>query len=321
MPTDTTQIEVAPATAIDKAKDLIASYDLGDDTPAAPASPVPAAQTPPPAPAAPRDPETGKFTKAEPPTEKVEEHSRTLVRRAISVGMSDEEIDSTPVGKLEDLVWARHEAALHEARQSRQKEADAGSMKAMVPVEDEDILTFGEAEKDLADEFKKPLKEAFSRQAKEIKELKAQIERLTQSDNQRQAMSFAEQVDRHFEKHKAHLGEGRGLEMSPDDPYLARRKAVLLLCQADQRGTLAQKIDRAVKTLYGASTPAKADDAVPEPIQQRRKEWDGAALVKPTNRAGAEEPLGKERAIRAVREARQDMTANPNEATSEDDFL
>lgn len=332
-------------------KDLIAQYELGDDAPPAETeassqaaevnASASAAETPAgvtgepvsPRPTPPRDPETGKFLpRAEAP--ETHQHSPRVRATALRLGVSEEEIARTTPEHLEEIVYhltgqltaLRQERAQEASRESRATdrlpEQPAQAQAAEQPPEDE--LAFEEGSFDpTIEKFMKVARD----QAKQIKELTALVGQLVQNEHVRFKETMGQRIDRVFDSlgsdYEPFLGKGRGNEMRPDEPALQRRKAVLAMVEMDKsKSTLEEKIKRVAQTLYGVrGAPIEQPE---RPSKQRNgyttEEWNAGGLQRPTNRAGAGEPPGEEKAVKGVERYLRENGQSVGHPVARDDF-
>lgn len=287
-------------------RDLVEEYELPDDnpkpiTPAAPKTAAPAA----------------------PASETPPRHSRRLVQMAQDLGFSRADIDGSSSDELDAAVYHANRA-LHVERERQYREtaqqAATAPRTGAAPPPSEDDLPWGEivdpttqerrAAKDA--DIAEPLVRVLRDQAKAIKELREQVAYLGQTEQRREVETTADRIDRFFAgQDKATFGEGAGQEMA-DGPEYARRVAVLREAErlAGPKATKAQmlaKLNQASKNLFGTAAPAAPiPPSAPPPdrtreangrFTQEQERWIEAGVAKPTHRAGAEEPLGKQRAI------------------------
>jgi len=299
---------------------IVDQYELGDtgydnsavlsSDPATSEEAPAVAPLPEPASSRPRD-ASGRFLPQDGP-----KHSSRTLRMAQDLGLSDQEIAETPPDMLDDVVYHMNRQAMKLAREhstqallqspgdrtlAQQPPKSAGQAP---PEPDEE--GFGALEEQLDPNLMGVIK----RQAKEMKELKAMIGQLAQHEQVRQTESMAQQIDRAFEglgeAYQGILGKGRGIELQADSPHYARRLAVLAEVQrANTPGTMEQQITKAVKTLYGDRGPKQAaQPAGRQPAARRNgysaEEWERGGLARPTQRAGAAEPPGDQKAMRTA---------------------
>jgi len=350
--------ESDPKPAAEPAKTLVDEYDLGNTTNNAEPAGVPPSSEPsaeftqPEAPLSsrpvpPKDPVTGRFVPREPTQQEPAQqrrHAPSIVHDALEFGIPEEEIETTDPGELQRTV-------LHMRRQAQKLSQENNRIRLMqsggenaerplfsaepgVPVPQQpsaaqmapaapaaeadpfDTLIEAGYDKDLL----APIK-ALRAEVLELRQLKQQVQSLTQREVIRHNLTLADQIDRAFASLPAEfesvLGKQPRHEIEPGSAEGRRRIAVLNEVQsmAKQPGTLEQKISRAAKLLYGTNTPAAP--AAPESARNglpANEEWDRAALARPTQRRGANEPKGRELAERSVaaalRELESDSQAN-----------
>ncbi len=319
-------------------QNIAEQYELGDAAshdaapepavPATPTEPQPAAVSqsasnvpePPPAHSLPRNPD-GTFAPraTEPP-----QHSSRLIEMAHDFGLSDDEISSLPTPILEKAVhklykqqqelFRQHsiQATLQQPPSQPAQIPDGSGVPGGTPEPTPSDLGINEADYDPG-------------LMGVIKKLQAEINTLKAAHQQTAQLSFNEQCDIAFAKHKAHVGEGTRSDLTDDSPFLARRVAILNMVKLmPQKGTLQSRIDKAVETLYG--TPAKPDAPAPTAKSSAprvtEEEWRGGSLQKPTHRKPSDEAPGVAKATRSVAAKLDEMNGSvAQEPESVDDFL
>jgi hypothetical protein len=221
------------------------------------------------------------------------------------LGLSEEEIRTTSPEALEQVVYHLQRQLLRERRdksiQTTVAEEQPATAPDSVPSPD-GLLGIDESQYDAG------LVGVLKAQATKIQELERRLGQVQGFQQARVRESLAEQCDRAFVKHKAVLGDGRGIDMTADDPHFLRRKAVLeLVDKGPKKGSLPDRIDRAVEILFGQrAAPAlgrggvSADERPQTPPSPFEAEWREGGLVRPTHRSGAGEPKGREKAEQAV---------------------
>lgn len=240
---------------------------------------------------------------------------------ALDLGLSEGEIASTSTEILDETVYHLNRQAFNLARESsrdqesrRQAAATADPAKTL---EAEPLATLKDEDYDpgIAE-----LIRTVRSQAKEIKELKEGLGGVRSFQQAGVQESLAQQCDRAFEKHESVLGKGKGTDLQPTDPHYIRRKSVLALVdQMPKKGSLADRIDRAVETLFGvapAPAPAPTNGTQLSPEQQR---WNEGTVARPTQRKPSDDPPGRKKAEAAVANFLNEQTQiTPDSA---DEFL
>jgi hypothetical protein len=284
----------------DPAQSLLEAYDIEPEGPSVAGAPEGEAESgTPPRPTPPKDPETGRFVKAVESGEEFPERpapKKGIVRLAKRLGLSEEDISTAD--NLEELVAHLTEQRLatdHLSDLGRQPASQSGEpgTSAETITSPADDLGLGE------DQFDEALVGAFKKLQTRIQQLEARQTRAEGFMAQTQAIKAHQQIDIAFEKHEGLFGKGAGSEMDKDSPEFKRRVAVLREAESyDKRLPIAQRINKAVKTLY-PSQPAEAEPA--EPKQQRNGiPWQEAGLAVPTSRAASPEKPSVRKAERSV---------------------
>jgi hypothetical protein len=255
-----------------------------------------------------RDPETGRYLPLTPPAAQKPAHSRRLRQMAQELGIPQEEIDGTPPEALDDIVYHLHRQALAHTQQLRREgipdqgqvppgdsPRDSGPSGGTVTNQEEPDLGLD------PNLYDGPLLQVLKDQAKQIRALTARLDRQEQQERVRVSETLSERIDRSFERHHDHLGKGKKSELAQDSADYLRRMAVLALVDrmGEREGSLESRIDKAVKTLYG-ERQAPPEAAEPDELKKRQEVWNGAAVARPTQRAGLPEPKGTQRAEKAV---------------------
>ena len=298
-------------------QNLAALYETGDTGLSdADTVPVQAAQPPaipaPPAAAAPEPP------KPEP------KHSKRLLRMATDLGMAAEEIASLSPDELDDEVYHRTREAAILARENRRADtieargapAPAASPPPASPAAPENIdLGLDESQYDPG------LLKIMKDQAKELKRLQGELQHVRQREVACEQESTEEAIDRVFGElgasYEPVIGKGRGQELRADGAEFGRRIAIIneasrLAGPKATRNQVIAKIGAAAKSLFAglATAPSPpttppvtpATEATPAAIlEQRRQDWNGAGLAKPTNRE-PQEPKGEAKALQDRRQ-------------------
>jgi hypothetical protein len=249
-------------------------------------------------------------------------HPDTLVRRARILGIDDATIKKLDSDQLDDLVFREHrKLTLQEAQDMRAARGEEREIKrdpAPEPEEDEDF------EADELEQIDPVVLKAMRRQQaklKELKELKKEIAQSKEREQIRQTRSNEEAYDMAFEslgaKYEKIFGKGDGRELDHTSKEMKRRLAVLrdagLDLDLDGPTTIKRKLIKAAEGLYGDfAVEPKAEtvepspyDEVEKPVEKNghptKKEWEQAALAKPTQRR-AKPPTSEAAAREAVRE-------------------
>lgn len=322
---------------------LAAAYEIAElDTP----SPAPAsqAQAPVSTPALPqpkpRDPTTGKFLSPAEVTgepETTHSHPDWLFQQAADLGISQEEIESTPTDILGRTVRATNNQLLKQAREdARVQVRDQSDRRTGPPPDrtgpdpDESPLAnfdFGtdEAGVRLTEKsYDQGIMKLFKEQASQIKNLQRQVAELSTREVQRENLTGAQKIDKYF----ASLNDPRfgtmGHEQLKSDSVEYRRRVAVLREAADLAGPKATqaeafaKIDQAIQNIYG-DVATKPLPAPPRNGAIRKDEdlatWEAAGLARPTQRIREPEPKGPKKAERAVANRLRDL----GQTTEEDD--
>ena len=316
---------------------LLDEYDLGDtqndevfDNPPAKSEP-PAAESLPAAGSSsetPRDPETGRFLPKD-DISAASQHSRHTVQQALDLGWSDEEIAATAPEALADQVYKATRAALRVSREQTREDSlmqateRRSSVVPRAPVqavpEAEEEVNLGIDEKLFDPDLMGALKKLEKERRAELKALRAEVAELRTAEAFRQDMSNNARIDRVFAKHEKILGKGRGDDFDHSSPEFQRRLSVLALVDRDKsKAPIAAKIDKAVSILFGTQAPSTE---VPQRRGPSPEQWANSVVERPTQRSGAAEPKGEEKAMRTAAALLQEMNAGLDEGTEEEGFL
>lgn len=299
-------------------KPVLAEYELGDSQ-FDPAIDLPPAKTPDPQPAA---ADASLPAPAEPAAPK---HSGRLVRMARDLGLSDEEINSTPTEQLDDIVYHLNRQALQSAREASRTETFHQSQDRRAAPQEEPVAPEAPDEYGLdldesqyAPGLVRALKEVAGKSKREIEALQKQVRSLEEREKNRQQESVTRQLDRLFEKadKPTLFGKGGRHELAAEGPEYMRRIAVLSAMDRMKEGTLAEKFQRAVTMLYGQA-PQPSEPANGNQLSDQQKRWNDAALAKPTQRQ-SEEPKGEAKALKsAARYMRENGIGDADDMTEE----
>lgn len=276
------------------AQSLAAQYDLGDEVLPSVAVPGEADDAPPASrPSPPKDPDTGRFVSP------AKAHPALLVRQAKDLGISEEEIAEADTSDLRYLVREINA----EKRQNDLILSLHGIRPPAAPAEAAPAaLDLG-----INEEVVEPsIAAALKKLAADNRDLRQQVERLSQHQQRQEQETGAQKMDRLFDKYgdKVLFGDGPGSEMSEDSAELQRRVAVINIARGLQ-GNFEQNFRKVVSTLFSGTKPEKPPEKPGKPAKNGTavspEEWQEAALAVPTQRIGAQEPYGVERAKAAVR--------------------
>lgn len=270
----------------------------------------------------PKDPVTGRFVPVEPaeqlsPPPNNPKHAQGVVNLARELGLEDDEISSTPSGQLERTVYA-----LFRQREKLRSELNVERLRQDATVQTPDPKSL-EEEDDLGlnPEVEPTILNAFKRLQKENKELKAKLGRVDDLDKQFSQHKFktaSDLLDAAFAKlpakYRKLFGDGAASDLGPNQQReLKRRLAVLqeagITFDNINRGTIIKKIKDAADSLYALPEeqpvePTEPPDPYSRAIAQPKKgqritpeQWDEAATAVPSQRRGAGEPNGEQKAV------------------------
>lgn len=234
-------------------------------------------------------------------------HSSRLVRMAADLGLAEADITEATPETLEALIHDRQRQLKSELDQQRQ-EARRPSSDSEAPAPPVAPNPLDEIKEDEFIPEMQSLIKVVKGQDQVIKELRAKLATIESHLVRQENASKVSAIDKAFSKHEAILGKGRFNDLKADSPFMARRNAVDALVKADKaQGSLQDKVDRAMATLYGDKAKAKKAQ---EPIEEEastedaeaawKQEWRNGGVARPTQRNGAAEPRGPRTAERAV---------------------
>lgn len=242
--------------------------------------------------------------------------------------MSDDEIESSDPEQLKAIVEHETRRLIQEREYNRTFEGEGqrrtanldGSIKESPKPTNEDGIDFGVDESAYDPKFFNQLRSIIKDRDTRIAKLEEKLEAVEKHARRQADEAIYEQCDRAFARHEKVLGKGGRYDIDPNSAEYERRMAVLASVQRDKGpGTLAHKIDRAVKRLYGAVTsspsePVEEELSPPPNGRFTKEQWNGGGLNRPTHRSGLPEPKGEKRAMRAVAERMRERQI------TEDDF-
>ena len=249
-----------------------------------------------------------------------------------------------------------------QARQQRVEEQLSQQAPVTSPAED-DILA-GLQEENYTEEYRKVFAaiRKLASENKELKVFKAQAEQFLAGQANESQASFARKVDAQLsqlgQEYEPFIGKGRGHKLPPNSlerairnqliqdaavlagkgasreevidqlPEAARKRFGQLVGEAPQR-----RVSRQPSRQQGVHPQFKLPRQQPEEAQQQGQyltddqiAWMNSGIRRPTQRAGAAEPLGREKAVNSVRQRLQEYRDSgggyeEGYVTSEDDFL
>lgn len=238
---------------------------------------------------------------------------------ALDLGMDQAEIDLTPQGQLLPIVHQLHRQSFRFA----QGQQNALRQPEPVPIEEE--IDIG-LDKTIA--FEESLVNVLKSQARELRDIKRQI---LAGERQRQNESNSQYADRMFVEHgdPTQIGEGTVTSLKPGSPQQLLRLAAVdtAIRLAGQGATAAQQIAKIPAALKLLRSDKGATSEIPESreedgLAQRRRDWAGAGLARPTHREPTTEPKGQKRAALAVHaKLREIAERNGGVGTEEEDSL
>lgn len=293
---------VPTPTPAEKPADLVSEYELPtsayepelDDTfPESKTAPQ-AATAPPatPEPATPPRNPDGTFAK--------KPHSQHLIRLATQLGMTEAEINDTPSAELREAVRdMQMEALLRQSQNNTASNAVRQDVPAPPAPEEEYQLDEGQYDPGLV--------KAHKYLVGELAQVKAQLAQIRDYHIQQQNQTIGEQIDGTFERlNIPALGKGKRHDFKQDSPEYRRRVAVLEEANRIEHGSMAEKIEKAAKTLFGESKPAEpVSTSASTELSQRsptQEAWINGTVAKPTQRAPAKMPHGVQRAYKTIGE-------------------
>ncbi len=286
----------------------------------------------------PKDPETGRFVKSDPPAAKpAPKHPDYLTSQAREYGFTEDEIGdlSTPaLGRavnriMQDRLTVAQQVAHFRTLEDNRVKAPPPEPAPETGFDEEALLTAG-YDPGLIRTLK-----ATAEQAKEITALKAKLKESEDREQRRQDLTNEEILDTAFDAlperlHKL-IGKGAMGDLTPNSPERQRRINLLVSAglnpkQLPARGTVKAALLKAADLMWpedrAPERKKSADDGgayaeppTPPPGAPSLAEWDRAGVAVPTQRTPVEEPPGDAKAIHALerRFAEQKATTSDTE--------
>ncbi len=257
----------------------------------------------------PRGPD-GKFLPVAP------KHDPDLAEMALSLGMTQSDIDRTAPADLPRFVkFAHHQSLQQSSRQAQAAPAPPPPPPLELPEE-------------LAESLDPAFKEFLTRQTAEVRSLRAEI---AAGEQRRVNETNTQHADRLFAEHGDPVKVGSGgvtsLKQSSDE-QINRLAVVNMACLLAGNGaTAAQqiaKIPDALKRLGMVKGLAdQSEDEVAAQLQKRRVAWANGGVPPSSHRKGAMEqlPKGEDRAMKAVAEKLIDKRISERDFDSYEDTL
>lgn len=256
----------------------------------------------------PKDPETGKFV-----SPKKHDHPDFLVEEALEFGLSEEDMAGMTTAAL-GRTLRTYRNQINKERQAQAHERTVQQAEVRAPKEkdpeQELIEELGEGVKDYDDSARGIFRKLLER----TKAAEAKAKAVEDRDTVREQSRAADILDDAFEslgsKWAKHFGD-KPMGSLGDSPEAKRRIAALRyaglnLQNADR--TTKRKLAEAVAELY--PDQPEAEEAAEDPYAEASKSvkskakpavskeaWVGGAVNRPTQRRGAREPNGEEKAI------------------------
>lgn len=263
-------------------------------------------------------------------------HSRITLRQATDLGVPQELVDSSTPEQLDEYVYLlnrqRLEFSLERDRLGAadrpaggKKEPGRAPAPAATPEEGEGDIDLGLDEEQYDPGLISAIKKVAGTLRQENRQLRQQVEALVTSERARVTETQNQTIDRLFRElgptHEATFGRGSRLEVGAASPEFSRRMAVLALVERMTEGTLPERFQRAVTTLFGdgkAVAPAAAP-AVPAAQPGLAERWAQGGTARPTHRTTAEPPGERKAVATAGRIMRENGLISDGDL-SEDDF-
>lgn len=274
----------------------------------------------------PRDEATGRFVSPA-------QHSPTLVRLAFDLGMSPEEIDSLDTASLQSVVrQAQAEQQAMRRSQTASGAVEAGQARAAQARADQPAMPkAAELGLDGELEWDPTLLGLLGSMKKELEESRKELAELRTHHARQQQQTARQELEGIFaSKYANFMGPEPAPGTPPTDPAMAKR---ILLTQhmrnfyKDYKGPIGKLVDDLMGSIFGQTAPGSGGSqhqTPPAPPSSRGptpEQWREAALARPTHRAGAAEPAGKEKAVQTVARFQREngMTGTPD-PSSLDEF-
>lgn len=239
------------------------------------------------------------------PTPATPQHPSYLLRQAADLGIPQEDIEAASTDQLGQLVY-------HLSRQALSRGSTAAP--APVPQPEEVDYDLGLKDEDYDPALLGAMKKLARDHAKQLKEIRAELDGYKQADQQRQTNERYDSINSAIDKlGDARLGQTDAL--TAGSPEITRRRAIYneACLLAGEGASLRQqlaRLDEARKNLFGDTAPTPTAD--PPELEQRRKEWAEAPLAHPTQRTAKELPKG-------IVKAKQTFRAKVREAGLDND--
>lgn len=258
-------------------------------------------------------------------------HSPRSLRLAKEFGYSQPDIDAMSPEQLDASVDQTNMFLL---RQAREQQTRFNSMTQLDNVNRQPMpAPVPEPENDLLDEalYDAPLARAVNKTATENKQLKQQLQQITEREQQRTVAAMDDALDGAFEvlgKSHGHLfGTGPLTTLPQGAAEIQRRVGIIKsanLRNNDSPRVVAAKIKAAVELMYPVAPvpvtepvggyaaalaaptgqqPARAErprGANGQYLSEEEARWAQAGIARPTQRATAREPDGKAKAVSSV---------------------
>lgn len=258
-------------------------------------------------------------------------HGKRLIREALDLGLSDDQIRSMDTETLDETVYVLRKQAIAQFRDNsiqRAVQPDRNPPEKTAPPDPRSGISSPSSGDDLGmsaeeeAEFDPRLMGLLKRLHRENRELKQVVQTINGREQQREQETNRQLCDRKFQERQEVFGKGLGRELTGDSPEYLRRVAVLTLVDRDNsQASLETKIDRAIEKLYGKQL---RNSAVEEPaLTAQQEQWRNGGLARPTQRAGAPEPAGPKKAEKAVAAKMREMNGQVSDgiADPDNDFL
>lgn len=261
----------------------------------------------------PRDPETGRFQKPDEQPQRFT-HPNYLVRQAAELGISDEEMQTTPSDMLGDLVYHLGRQALkltrdHSVQSTLQSATERQQTPGVPPgtpgpPAEPELLALGEE----YDPKIRQLADLVRSQGETIRQLQGRLDEVHGVQQAAIHRSVTERVDGFFTQHTAVYGEGNfeqaKKKYGENSPQMKRRNAAADLVRSlgKEPGTLEEKLAKAHAELFSfqEQPPPATPESQRNGLPTREQQWNGGALARPTQRGSTHEPPGERKAVQTA---------------------
>lgn len=235
-------------------------------------------------------------------------HPLSLIHDARGWNLTDEQINGATTDELYNFVREMN-------RRHAPQPAQAAPAPAADPLADFDFGTDPDGKKRTAEDFSPEYLDLLREQERRLQKRVAAVKDDVRSEFQREAATERQNdaIDAIFHRHaKAHperFTNSTWRNLEPGSPEMEIRQMIIRAASGIKAPTVDQQIAKAIESMFG-----KGKSAIDDATTTQKQRFAAGGVAKPTNRAGAPEPRGREKAEQSVGDKMREMGMTNEEA-------